>query len=324
MEDRAHRRPERMKADLHVHSWFSTENRDLAFLRSRDCYSPPEAVYRTARARGMDLVTLTDHDTFDGCREFLAAHPDAADFIPGEEVSCRFPDGDIEVHLGVYGMTEALHRELQPLRRNVFEVTSCLRQAGVVFALNHLLHFYRFQAPLESYLRLLFEVPALEARNGAMSRSQNLLIEECARLASPARAMLGGSDAHTLRRVGRTWTDVPGARTAGEFLDGLRRGHCRPAGEHGGTVALAGDVYGVVFKYMASLVGVGPRDHGGLERLGCVSFSTLSLPFQFIPLLVAVIAKMRERRAVARVAEQLVTQFPSVSTAAFDAVRGTD
>jgi predicted metal-dependent phosphoesterase TrpH len=313
-----------MKADLHVHSWFSTENRDLAFLRSRDCYSPPDQIYRTARARGMDLVTLTDHDTFDGCLDFLATHPHAADFLPGEEVSCRFPDGDIEVHLGVYGMTEALHRELQPLRGNVFEVTACLREAGVVFALNHLLHFYRFQAPLESYLRLLLEVPALEARNGAMCRSQNLLIEECARLQSPPRALVGGSDAHTLRRVGRTWTEVPGAATAGEFLEGLRAGNCRPGGEHGGTIALAGDVYGVVFKYMASLAGAGPTDHSGLERLGCATFSVLSLPFQFIPLLVAVIAKTRERRAVARTAEQLATRVPSLATAAFDTVRGSE
>ena len=59
----------------------------------------------------MDLVALTDHDTIDGCLEFLSAHPDCPDFIMGEEVSCRFPDTDIEVHLGVYGMTEALHRD---------------------------------------------------------------------------------------------------------------------------------------------------------------------------------------------------------------------
>ena len=36
-------------------------------------------------------------------------------------------DGDIEVHLGVYGMTEALHRDVQPLRGNVFDVIACLR-----------------------------------------------------------------------------------------------------------------------------------------------------------------------------------------------------
>jgi predicted metal-dependent phosphoesterase TrpH len=306
-----------MRADLHVHSWFSTENRDIEFLRSRDCYSSPEAVYRTAQARGMDLVTLTDHDTFDGCRDFLDRHPDADDFIPGEEVSCRFPDGDIEVHLGVYGMTEALHRELQPLRRNVFEVTACLREAGAFFALNHLLHFYREQTTLDSYLRLLREVPAMEVRNGAMCPEHNLLNEQVARTASPALAAIGGSDAHTLRRVGRTWTEVPGARNAREFLDGLRAGRCRAGGAHGGTVALAGDVYGVVFKYMASLAGIGPRDHAGLDRLGCATFSALSLPFQFIPLLVAAIAKSRERRQVGRVAGQLA-RFAVVAPGAFE------
>ena len=310
-----------MRADLHVHSWFSTENRDIAFLRSRDCYSPPAAVYRTARARGMDLVTITDHDTFDGCLDFLDRYPDASDFIPGEEVSCRFPDGDIEVHLGVYGMTETLHRDVQPLRRNVFDVTARLREQGVFFALNHLLHFYRHQASLESYLRLLLEVPALEARNGAMSVAHNRLIEQCARTASPALSMIGGSDAHTLRRVGRTWTEVPGATNAAEFLSGLRNGRCRPGGDHGGTFALAGDVYGVVFKYMASLCGIGARDHAGLDRLGCAAFSVVSLPFQFIPLLVASIAKSRERRVVSRVADELATRWGSFSPAALDSAR---
>ncbi len=35
--------------------------------------------------------------------------------------------------------------------------------------------------------------------------------------------MIGGSDAHTLRRVGRTWTEAPG-RTRDEFLTSLREG----------------------------------------------------------------------------------------------------
>jgi predicted metal-dependent phosphoesterase TrpH len=288
-----------MKADLHVHSWFSKDNGNLPFLRSRDCYSSPDAVYRTARARGMDLVTITDHDTLDGCLDFLDRHPDAADFIPAEEVSCRFPDGDIEVHLGVYGMTEALHRDLQPLRGNVFEVTARLRAAGVFFSLNHLLHFYRRQAPLDAYLRLLAEVPALEARNGAMSPAHNTLVEQCARAASPALAAIGGSDAHTLRRIGRTWTEVPGARDAAAFMQGLRDGACRPGGDHGDTWALAGDVYGVVFKYIASLAGAGPRDHRAIERLACGAFSVVSAPFQFIPLLIAAMTKARERRIVA-------------------------
>jgi hypothetical protein len=202
------------------------------------------------------------------------------------------------VHLGVYGMTEALHRDLQPLRRNVFEVAACLRDAGVFFSLNHLLHFYRHQAPLASYLRLLLEVPALEARNGAMSAAHNTLIEHCARRSTPALATVGGSDAHTLRRIGRTWTEVPGAANAAEFLAGLRSGSCRPGGAHGDVWDLAGDVYGVVLRYIASLAGFGPRDHSVLERLGFGAFSVVSAPFQFIPMMILAATKARERRVV--------------------------
>ena len=110
------------RADLHVHSWHSKVNGDLPFFKSRDCYSRPTDVYRTAKARGMDIVTITDHDSIDGCLELFDRFPGASDILMGEEVSCTFPDGDIDVHLAVYGMTEALHRDVQPLRRNVFEV----------------------------------------------------------------------------------------------------------------------------------------------------------------------------------------------------------
>src|SRR5678815_583578 len=107
-----------LRADLHVHTCHSRQTGDLTFLRSRDCYSKPEEVYRVAKSRGMDLVAITDHDTIDGALELLDHLPGAEDVIVGEEVSCRFPDGNVNVHFGVYGMTEALHRELQPLRRN--------------------------------------------------------------------------------------------------------------------------------------------------------------------------------------------------------------
>ena len=198
----------------------------MRFLKSRDCYSRPEDLYRTAKARGMDLVTITDHDSIGGCLEYLDRHPDASDFFISEEVSCRLPQGDVEVHLGVYGMDEQLHRELQPLRRNVFEVTARLREAGVFFVLNHLLHFYRRQLPLATYLELLDEVPGVEARNGAMIREHNLLVEQIAmRWHGPSTcAMVGGSDAHTLRRVGRTWTEAPaeGVNSVSDFLASLR------------------------------------------------------------------------------------------------------
>lgn len=288
------------RADLHVHSYHSRVNGNMPFLKSRDCYSPPEDVYRVAKVRGMDFVTITDHDSIDGCLEYLDRHPDASDFIIGEEVSCRMPDGDVEVHIGVYGTNETLHRELQPLRGSVFEVAALLRERGVLFVLNHLLHFYRGQVPLATYLRLLEEVPALEARNGTMLPAHNELIEK---IAGP-RTTIGGSDAHTLRRIGTTWTEAPG-ETPQEFLASLAAGRSRVGGVHGGAGAVIRDVYGVIGRYVGSLLGVGPQDHGVVARALCLAFSAGSLPFQSIPALIALSTVRRQSRVVARAIEEL-------------------
>ena len=295
-----------MRADLHVHTLYSTRCGSMRFLRSRDCYSRPIDVYRCAKARGMDLVAITDHDSIDGALELASNIPNPDEVIIGEEVSCWHKG--IEVHLGVYGMTEALHRDIQPLRRNALDVIACLRSAGVVFSLNHLLHFYREQAPLTEYLALIEEVPALEARNGAMLPAHNVLIEELVSRRNGASdvslAAIGGSDAHTLRRVGRTWTEAPG-RNREEFLDSLKRGLSRPGGDHGTASTVACDAYGVIRSYIASLIGIGPRDHAGWDRAGCLVFSGASLPFQFVPMLITLSGKRREAETVRKVTAKL-------------------
>jgi predicted metal-dependent phosphoesterase TrpH len=307
-----------LRADLHVHSCHSLRSGSLRFLKSRDCYSRPEDVYRVAKARGMDLVTITDHDSIGGCLEYLDHNPDSRDFFISEEVTCRLPQGDVEVHLGVYGMDERLHRELQPLRRDVYDVAARLREAGVFFALNHLLYFYRRQLPLDAYLRLLDEVPGLEARNGTMIPEHNALVERVASRGGAASrlAMVGGSDAHTLRRVGRTWTealpvedveDMEDGDEIAAFLSRLRTRRSRPAGVHGGTASVAGDAYGVVARYCASLVGAGPSDHRALGRAGCLAFSLVSLPAQFLPLAIVASGKRREAREVRRASKELST-----------------
>jgi len=297
-----------LRADLHVHTRHSRVSGTLPFLGSRDCYSSPADVYRVAKARGMDLVAFTDHDSIGGALELLNDHPDLTDVIVGEEVSCRLPDGNIEVHLAVYGMTEALHRDLQPLRGNVHDVIQRLREGDVFFALNHLLHFYRGQIPLERYLRLVDEVPALEVRNGTMLTAHNRLIEQIARTRQASGSirfgLVAGSDAHTLRRVATTWTEAPG-RTRDEFLASVREGRGVPGGRHGTTATIARDAYGVIGSYVAALAGFGPRDLPPIRRAACLAFAAVSLPFQFMPVAVAAKAKAGERRAVALAAALL-------------------
>ncbi|MEA2297716.1 MAG: hypothetical protein QOF77_652 [Solirubrobacteraceae bacterium] len=56
------------RADLHVHSTASQHSK-LGVQRSLglpECATPPEEVYELAKRRGMDYVTITDHDTIAG------------------------------------------------------------------------------------------------------------------------------------------------------------------------------------------------------------------------------------------------------------------
>ena len=94
-----------MKCDLHVHSVHSG-TLPAVILRHffLESYSPPAEVYSTLRERGMDLVTLTDHDSIGGAEE-LRRYPD---FFVSEEVTCTMPSGT-QVHIGVYDITERQH-----------------------------------------------------------------------------------------------------------------------------------------------------------------------------------------------------------------------
>lgn len=292
-----------LRADLHVHSYHSGYASHLKFLRTRDCYSEPEAVYRVAKARGMDLVTITDHDSIDGCLEFLDRHPDAPDFFISEEIECWMPGAPIKVHIGAYGIDERIHAGVQPLRRNVFDVVAYLRQQHVVYSLNHLFFFYRRQIPLEKYVTAMLDAfPAFEMRNGAMLREHNELIET---VVAGRAAAIGGSDAHTLRRVGTTFTEAEG-RTREEFLDSLRAGRTRVGGRHGTTADIAAEIYGVVGCYLQALAGWRRHDLGWGRRLLGWSWSLASIPAEFMPFVVAIVQKRSEARRVAECRRELL------------------
>lgn len=297
-----------LRADLHVHSCHSGLTGNLAFLRSLDCYSEPHAVYRQARARGMDLVTITDHDSIDGVLELLSCRPDATDVFMGEEISCWWPGTSLEVHVAAYGHTESDHRELQRLRTNVHDVLAYLRAQRILAAVNHPFHFYRGQVPLDQYVQLLTTAGGVEARNGAMLRAQN---ELTATLAASLRAegsrcgMVAGSDSHTLRRVGLTWTAAAGT-TREAFLASLRDGGGEPGGRHGTWVSLSADVYGVVAHYWASLAGLTRQRHSVSRRALGLGFSLLSLPFQFTPAFVAAAQQSSEAAHCREYARALV------------------
>jgi predicted metal-dependent phosphoesterase TrpH len=77
-----------VRADLHCHSTAS------------DGSCRPAEVMARARAAGLDVIALTDHDTVAGHAEARRALPAGLTLVPGMELSCRLADHG--VHLLAY------------------------------------------------------------------------------------------------------------------------------------------------------------------------------------------------------------------------------
>jgi glycosyltransferase involved in cell wall biosynthesis/predicted metal-dependent phosphoesterase TrpH len=215
---------------LHCHSTASQLSR-LGVQRSLglpECATPPEEVYELAKRRGMDFVTITDHDTIAGCLD-LEGRPD---FFVSEELTARFAGEPQAVHVLCYGITLGDHEWLQASSGDVEACAAYLHENGIACALAH--PFFNVAAPLtRRHRRRLSELfPVWEVRNG--SRAAELNMPAAVYVDTHGGAGIGGSDDHAGVDIGRTYTEVPAAaRSPEEFLRCLRRGDAAAGGEQG-------------------------------------------------------------------------------------------
>ena len=167
-----------MRCDLHVHSRHSGPATVPvpAPARARVLLGAVRRSTPAARRRGMDLVTLTDHDSVTGALE-LAGRPDT--FV-SEEVTCLVPGGR-ELHLGVFDITEAQHEALQSRRRDLEALFAYAAEQRLPVCVNHPFSALTGRRA-DADLPLAFDgATHVEARNGMMSARSN----DCAR-ATPA------------------------------------------------------------------------------------------------------------------------------------------
>jgi len=118
-----------MFADLHLHTHFSDGT-----------WTPAELVQQAAR-HGFSAISLTDHDTVEGCEPM--AHSCAAtgiEFIPGAELTAE--QGGIEIHILAYFIDIHNERLLAGIAR--FQAVRQSRIREMVARLN------RLEVPLKS------------------------------------------------------------------------------------------------------------------------------------------------------------------------------
>jgi glycosyltransferase involved in cell wall biosynthesis/predicted metal-dependent phosphoesterase TrpH len=257
-----------VRADLHCHSEASNETGEAALnmIGCPESYSKPADVYAQALRRGMDFVTITDHDSIAGV-ETVRHLPGV---LVGEELTCWFPEDGCKMHVLVYGLTRQQHDDLQRLATNLYDVADYFVEHGLAHSVAH--PIYRQNDKLERWHveRLLLLFKSFECLNGAHSGLHREAFEplldsldeaEIRRLSRVheleprwpepwKKGRTAGSDDHGLLNIGRTWTEFPAdVASVDDVLEAIRQGRTRPGGEAGTSAKLAHTFWGVAIRY---------------------------------------------------------------------------
>ncbi len=247
---------------MHVHSTASALSK-LGVQRSLalpECATEPEEVYELAKRRGMDFVTLTDHDTIAGALT-LADRPDV--FV-SEELTAGFRGAPQSVHVLCYGITPDDHAWLQAHSHDVEQCAEYLHEHEITTALAH--PFYTVAAPLTpAHRRRLAELfPIWETRNGARAKELNL--PAFVYIETRGGTAIGGSDDHAGIDIGRTYTETPAATTPEEFLAHIRAGRAEAHGMQGSAAKWTHAAIALAIRSLGS-AGDGRPDPGRVLKL---------------------------------------------------------
>jgi len=257
-----------IRADLHCHSEASnlTSEAMLQAIGCPESYSTPADVYAQAKRRGMDFVTITDHDSIEGVTRLT----DQPNVLSGEELTCYFPEDRCKIHLLVWGLTAEDHAVLQAAADNIYTVADEIERRNLAHSVAH--PVYRQNDRLERWHleRLILMFKGFETLNGSHSVLHRQSLEPVLDALTPAmiceltslhrmparwpephtKTRTGGSDDHGLFNIGRTWTEFPAdCTTVPLLLQALRTARTRPGGEAGSSLKLAHNFYGVGVRY---------------------------------------------------------------------------
>lgn len=193
-----------LRMDMHLHTFHSF-----------DCLSRPVELLRTARARGLDRLVVTDHNELRGALEMRELDPERV--LVGEEVKTR--EG--------FDLIGILLEERIPKGTPAREACERIREQGGVVYVPH--PFDVARAGAGSFLaEIQGLVDVVEVHNARCWLPG--FDRRAAEWAAEHGKLVGaGSDAHTARELGRGTVEVPPFEANREGLLGaLRAGRLGP------------------------------------------------------------------------------------------------
>jgi glycosyltransferase involved in cell wall biosynthesis len=250
--------------DLHIHSRYSARSEEWLFRRFDfpDSYSDPQQLYAQLLEHGMDYVTITDHDTIEGCLQI--AHLPRT-FV-SEQVTTFFPHDPCKLHILVWGISEQQHRDIEAVRDNIFELQRYLQAAQITHAVAHPLYSVNGKLETRHLEQLILLFKHFEGINGLRDALLSELaktlfeqltpdkIDELAKRHDLAptheepwkKIFVGGSDDHGGQFAASAFTETPTADSSEKFLEFVRTGDCEARGQGGTPLILSHGFYNTV------------------------------------------------------------------------------
>jgi glycosyltransferase involved in cell wall biosynthesis len=264
----------RYKADLHVHSRFSNKPSIWALkkLNCPESYTSPDIIYKTAKMKGMDFVTISDHNSITGALE-IAHHDDT--FI-SSEITTYFPDNGCKLHVVALDIDERIFSDIMHLRKNIYELVGYLHGNGIAHFIAHPLYDINGRLNANAFEKLVLLFQVFESKNGARASRYNQMILDILVSLTPERisfladkhgldpigitpwvkGQVGGSDDHSGFFIARAYTESAHGNSISDFIASVLDRKSVAAGSDGDAMTLAHSIYGIGYRYLQEKIDV--------------------------------------------------------------------
>jgi len=259
------------RADLHVHSKYSDHPSTWGHkvYNSPESFTDPETVYLQPKSRGMEFVTLTDHDDIRGSLELVKNHPN--DCFISCELTTFFPEDHCKAHILVFGITEPQYQTLMENAHNIYDLRDIIVEQNIAYSVAHATYDQDGLLSFDHIEKLILLFDVFEVINGASGALNNTLLHnylhgldkaklevleskhniEPISLNPWIKAFTGGSDDHCGILVGSAYTDCSG-RTVDEYLNSIRNKNSLAGGLQGSFESFATGIIKHVHDYRSS------------------------------------------------------------------------
>jgi len=259
------------KVDLHVHSEYSKHPSEwfLKKIGASESYTKVDHIYNTAMERGMDFVTITDHNDITGSLILNEKYP--LNTFTGVETTTYFPEDNCKIHILIFGFTESQFDFINKIRNNIYDLRSYIINEELPYSVAHATFSINNKLKLEHLEKLILLFDVFEGINGARNLTHNQTWIDILSYLEPyniehlfrkykieplpyspwKKSFTGGSDDHSGLYCGTTYT-ICDAATPKHFLNNILNKKSTFGGRNNTFQDFVFTIYNIAFQYTKS------------------------------------------------------------------------